>query len=224
MNALSQAKHRSTLVFGRRIRGDRKIIADHVVCVLAHGKKVTVAIRKLRKFQCFIDDGLHMFAKIQFLGQKGKTINEETYKSFLEWFMSSASSKKGKHDLQMDSLEPESVFLKEIGSQVKCKAWDPVGRVGKTIYRRRQVKSRIVNAALLSIIVNFSCRLLLCRFSAGELPSTPGFLSCWQGIRISRNDSRNANGEYNPKRTHSLQARIKSQTGFPGSAKNKIKT
>ena len=36
-----------------------------------------------------------MFAKIQFLGQKGKTINEETYKSFLEWFMSSASSKKG---------------------------------------------------------------------------------------------------------------------------------
>ena len=173
MNALSQAKHRSTLVFGRRIRGDRKIIADHVVCVLAHGKKVTVAIRKLRKFQCFIDDGLHMFAKIQFLGQKGKTINEETYKSFLEWFMSSASSKKGKHDLQMDSLEPESVFLKEIGSQVKCKAWDPVGRVGKTIYRRRQVKSRIVNAALLSIIVNFcvalydisdgmtSCRLLL---------------------------------------------------------------
>jgi len=35
-----------------------------------------------------------MFAKIQFLGQKGKTINEEKYKSFLEWFMSSASSKK----------------------------------------------------------------------------------------------------------------------------------
>ena len=146
------------------------------------------------------------------MGQKGKTINEEQYRSFLEWFMSSASSKKGKHDLQMDSREPESVFLKEIGSQVKCKAWDPVGRVGKTIYRRRQVKSRIVNAALLSIIVNFSCRLLLC------------FLSRWQGIRISRNDSRNANGEYNPKRTHSLQARIKSQTGFPGSAKNKIKT
>ena len=133
MNALSQAKHRSTLVFGRRIRGDRKIIADHVVFVLAHGKKVTVAIRKLRKFQRFIDDGLHMFAKIQFLGQKGKTINEETYKSFLEWFMSSASSKKGKHDLQMDSREPESVFLKEIGSQVKCKAWDPVRRVGNTI-------------------------------------------------------------------------------------------
>ena len=57
----------------------------------------------------------------------------------------------------MDSREPESVFLKEIGSQVKCKAWDPLGRVGKTIYRRRQVKSRIVNAALLSIIVNFFC-------------------------------------------------------------------
>ena len=147
-----------------------------------------------------------MFAKIQFLGQKGKTINEETYKSFLEWFMSSASSKKGKHDLQMDSREPESVFLKEIGSQVKCKAWDPLGRVGKTIYRRRQVKSRIVNkvGALLSIIANFcvalydisdgmnSCRLLLCRFSSCELPSTPGFLSRWQGIRISRNDSRNA--------------------------------
>jgi len=87
--------------------------------------------------------------------------------------MSSASSKKGKHDLQMDSREPESVFLKEIRSQGKCKAWDPVGHVGKTIYRRRQVKSRIVNAALLSIIVNFcvplydisdgmnSCRLLL---------------------------------------------------------------
>ena len=163
-----------------------------------------------------------MFAKIQFLGQKGKTINEETYKSFLEWFMSSASSKKGKHDLQMDSREPESVFLKEIGSQVKCKAWDPVGRVRKTIYRRRQVKSRIVNfcVALYDISDGMnSCRLLLCRFSAGELPSTPGFLSCWQGIRISRNDSRNANGEYNPKRTHSLQAKIKGQTGFPGSAK-----
>ena len=39
---------------------------------------LTVAIRKLRKFQCFIDDGLHMFAKIQFLGQKGKTINEKS--------------------------------------------------------------------------------------------------------------------------------------------------
>ena len=76
MNALSEAKHRSTLLFGRRISGYRKIIADHVVFVLAHGKKVT-------KFQCFIDDGLHMFAKIKFLGQKGKTINEETYKSFL---------------------------------------------------------------------------------------------------------------------------------------------
>ena len=68
----------------------------------------------MRKFQCFLDDGLHMFAKKKFMGQKGKTINEEKHKSFLEWFMSSASSKKGKHDLQMGSREPD--FLKEIGS------------------------------------------------------------------------------------------------------------
>ena len=100
--------------------------------------------------------------------------------SFLQWFKSSASPKKRKHDLQMVSREPVSVFLKA----GEVKTWDPVGRVEKAIYRRRQVRSRIVNAvaALLSIIVNYraalydisdgmtSCRLLSCRFSAGEPP------------------------------------------------------
>jgi hypothetical protein len=65
-----------------------------------------------------------------------------------------------------------------------------------------------------------SCRLLLWRFSAGEFPPQVSF-PVGKGFVFPGMTAEMRNGEYNPKRTHFLQAGIKGQTGFPGSAKKK---